>query len=176
MAARGSAGRISMHGVIREDDFVKTIAQSLQYISCYHAPDYIRHLAESYRKEESPAARNAIAQILISSRMAAIAQRPVCQDTGVANVFVKMGMGARLETRRPLGDLVDEAVRIAYTDKDNPLRATMVRDSEFDRINTRDNPPAITHVEMVAGNTIHVTVAAKGGGSENKARFTVLTP
>jgi fumarate hydratase, class I len=165
-----------MQGVIREDDFVKSIAQSLQYISYYHAPDYIRHLAESYRKEESPAARNAIAQILVSSRMAAIAQRPVCQDTGVANVFVKMGMGARLETDRPLGDLVNEAVRIAYTDKDNPLRATMVRDSEFERINTRDNTPAITHVEMVAGNTIRVTVAAKGGGSENKARFTVLTP
>jgi fumarate hydratase, class I len=165
-----------MQGVIREDDFVKSIAQSLQYISYYHAPDYIRHLAESYRREESPAARNAIAQILVSSRMAAIAQRPVCQDTGVANVFVKMGMGARLETDRPLGDLVNEAVRIAYTDKDNPLRATMVRDSEFERINTRDNTPAITHVEMVAGNTIRVTVAAKGGGSENKARFTVLTP
>ncbi len=165
-----------MQGVIREDDFVKSVAQSLQYISCYHAPDYIRHLAESYRKEESPAARNAIAQILVSSRMAAIAQRPVCQDTGVANVFVKMGMGARLETDRPLGDLVNEAVRIAYTDRDNPLRASMVRDPEFDRTNTRDNTPAITHVEMVAGNTIRVTVAAKGGGSENKARFTVLTP
>jgi fumarate hydratase, class I len=165
-----------MQRFIREDDFVKSIAQSLQYISYYHAPDYIRHLAESYHKEESPAARNAIAQILVSSRMAAIARRPVCQDTGVANVFVKMGMGARLKTDRPLDDLVNEAVRIAYADKANPLRATMVRDSEFDRTNTRDNTPAITHVEMVAGGTIRITVAAKGGGSENKARFTVLTP
>jgi len=165
-----------MQGVIREDDFVNSVAQSLQYVSYYHAPDYIRHLAESYRQEESPAARNAIAQILISSRMAAIAQRPVCQDTGVANVFVKIGMGARLQTDRPLGDLVNEAVRIAYTDRDNPLRATMVRDSEFDRTNTRDNTPAITHVELVAGESIRVMVAAKGGGSENKARFTVLTP
>src|SRR5215469_5653272 len=165
-----------MQGVIREDDFVNSVAQSLQYVSYYHAPDYIRHLAESYRKEESPAARNAIAQILISSRMAAIAERPVCQDTGVANVFVNIGMGARLQTDRPLGDLVNEAVRIAYTDRDNPLRATMVRDSEFDRTNTRDNTPAITHVELVAGESIRVMVAAKGGGSENKARFTVLTP
>jgi fumarate hydratase, class I len=162
--------------IISEDDFVKSIADSLQYISCYHAPGYIRHLAEAYRKEESPPARNAIAQILMSSKLAAMARRPICQDTGVANVFVKLGMGARLNSERPLGELVNEAVRIAYTDKDNPLRASMVRDPEFDRVNTRDNTPAVTHVEMVAGNSIHVTVAAKGGGSENKARFTVLTP
>src|SRR5262249_59934423 len=99
--------------VISEEDFVTSIAQSLQYVSYYHSPDYIRHLAESYRKEESPAARNAIAQILVSSRMAAIAKRPVCQDTGVANVFVKMGMGARLDTDRPPGELVNDPILTA---------------------------------------------------------------
>ncbi len=165
-----------MHRVIHEDDFVSSIAEGLQYISCYHPADYIAHLAEAYAKEESPAARNAIGQILANSRMAAIARRPICQDTGVVNVFVKLGAGAHIETRRALADLVNDAVRAAYTNGDNPLRASMVRDPEFDRSNTGDNTPAITHVELVAGDEVRVTVAAKGGGSENKARFTVLTP
>jgi fumarate hydratase class I len=165
-----------MQSLISEDDFVTSIAEGLQYISCYHPPDYISHLSEAYGREKSEAARNAIAQILLNSRMAAMARRPICQDTGVVNVFIKLGVGARLATSRALADLVNVAVRAAYTDKDNPLRASMVRDPEFDRTNTRDNTPAITHVEVVEGNAIAITVAAKGGGSENKARFTVLRP
>ena len=162
--------------LIREDDFVASIADALQYIAVYHPPSFIQALADSYAKEESLAARDAIAQILINSRMAAFGRRPICQDTGVVNVFVKIGMGARIESERPVADLVNEAVRQAYTHPDNPLRASLVRDPLFERINTRDNTPAVVHFEMVAGDSITVTVAAKGGGSENKAKFVNLAP
>lgn len=165
-----------MSRVIQEDDFVQSVADALQYISTYHPPDFIRHLAESHRREQSPAARDAIAQILVNSRMAAFGRRPMCQDTGAVVVFVKIGMEARLQSRRPVAELVNEAVRLAYADPDNPLRASMVQDPLFDRRNTRDNTPAITHVEMVEGDRIRVRVAAKGGGSENKARFANLGP
>ena len=161
---------------IAEEDLIASIADALQFISYYHPADYIRHLAESYRREESPAARDAIGQILVNSRMAALGRRPICQDTGVANVFMKIGMGARFETRRPLADLVDEGVRRAWLSDRNPLRASMVADPLFGRRNTGDNTPANLHVEMVAGDTVEVHVAAKGGGSENKARFTTLNP
>jgi len=162
--------------LIREDDFVASIADALQYIAVYHPPSFIQALADSYAKEESLAARDAIAQILTNSRMAAFGRRPICQDTGVVNVFVKIGMGARIESERPVADLVNEAVRQAYTHPDNPLRASLVRDPLFERINTRDNTPAVVHFEMVAGDSITVTVAAKGGGSENKAKFVNLAP
>jgi fumarate hydratase, class I len=162
--------------LIREDDFVASIADALQYIAVYHPPSFIRALAESYAREESPASRDAMAQILINSRMAAFGRRPICQDTGVVNVFVKIGMGARIDSERPVADLVDEAVRQAYTHPDNPLRASIVRDPIIGRINTRDNTPAVVHFDMVAGDEVTVTVAAKGGGSENKAKFVNLPP
>jgi fumarate hydratase class I len=161
---------------IREEDFVGSIADALQFISVYHPADYVAHLARCYEREESPAARAAIAQILANSRMSAIGGRPICQDTGTVIAFVKIGMEARIKSGRPLAQLVDEAVRRAYRDPDNPLRASMVADPIFERRNTRDNTPAITHVELVEGDKVEVAVAAKGGGSENKARFATLRP
>ena len=161
---------------IREEDLVSSIADALQYIAVYHPPSFVRALADCHAREESPAARDAIAQILINSRMAAFGRRPICQDTGTVNVFVKIGMGARIVSERPLSDLVDEAVHRAYTDPDNPLRASIVRDPLFGRANTGDNTPAVVHLDMVAGAAVSVTVAAKGGGSENKAKFVNLAP
>ena len=161
---------------IAEADLISSIADALQFISYYHPADYISGLAESYAREASPAARNAMAQILVNSRMAALGRRPICQDTGVANVFMRIGMGARFATNRPLQEMVDEAVRRAWLCDTNPLRASIVVEPLFDRRNTGDNTPANLHVEMVAGDTVELHVAAKGGGSENKARFTVLNP
>ena len=162
--------------VISERDFVASIADALQYIAVYHPPSFVRALAESYRAEDSPAARDAIGQILINSKMAAYGRRPICQDTGTVNVLVKIGMGARIDSARPLGELVNDAVRLAYTNPDNPLRASIIRDPLFDRANTRDNTPAVVHFDMIAGDRVTVTVAAKGGGSENKAKFANLDP
>src|SRR4051795_3507309 len=165
-----------MASPIREEDLIASVADALQFISYYHPADYIQHLAESYAREESPAAKNAMAQILVNSRMSAFGRRPICQDTGVVNVFMKIGMGARFATSRPLQELVDEAVRRAWAEERNPLRASMVADALFARKNTGDNTPAMLHVEMVAGDEVEVHVAAKGGGSENKARFAALNP
>ncbi|MFD2238035.1 fumarate hydratase [Aureimonas populi] len=162
--------------VIGEADFVASLADALQYISIYHPPDFIAHMAAAYEREESPSARSAIAQILVNSRMAALGGRPMCQDTGTVNVFLKIGMGARFDTKRALGELVNEAVERAYTDPANPLRASIVADPIFERRNTRTNAPAVLHVEMVAGERVGVHVAAKGGGSENKAKFAALEP
>ncbi len=162
--------------VISESDLRQSIADALQFISYFHPPDFIRHLSAAYRREESAPARSAIAQILRNSRMCAFGRRPICQDTGVANVFLKVGMGARIDSRRSLQSIVDDAVRDAYLASDNPLRASMVRDPLFDRRNTGDNAPGIVSVELVEGDGIEVDVSAKGGGSENKARFTVLDP
>jgi fumarate hydratase, class I len=162
--------------LIGEGDFVASIADPLQYIAVYHPASFIRALAESYAREKSPAARDAIAQILINSRLAAFGRRPICQDTGVVNVFVKIGMGARIDSERPVADLVNEAVRQAYTNRDNPLRPSIVRDPLFNRANTGDNTPVVVHFDMVAGDKVTVTVAAKGGGSENRAKFANLAP
>jgi fumarate hydratase, class I len=162
--------------LIREDDFVASIADALQYIAVYHPPSFIRALADSYEREESPVARDAIKQILVNSRMSAFGRRPICQDTGTVNVFVKIGMGARIDSERPVLDLVNDAVRQAYSNPDNPLRASIIRDPLFDRANTRDNTPAVVHLDLVAGDKVAVTVAAKGGGSENKAKFVNLAP
>ena len=161
---------------ITERDLIDSVAAALQYIATYHPPDFIAHLARSYERERSPAAKAAIGQILINSRMAAIGRRPICQDTGTVNVFVKLGMRARIDSDRPLAELINEGVRKAYLDPDNPLRASMVADALFERKNTRDNTPAVVHVEMVAGSTVKFHVAAKGAGSENKSRFAVLRP
>ncbi|MFL5516836.1 MAG: fumarate hydratase [Gemmatimonadales bacterium] len=165
-----------MTTVIKERDLVESIADAFQFISYYHPADYIRHLAKAYEIEESPSAKDAIAQILVNSRMSALGKRPLCQDTGTAVVFLKVGMGVRFETDRALEDLVNEGVRRAYTDPSNPLRASIVWDPLFNRVNTRDNAPAILHTELVLGSTVEVTVAAKGGGSENKARFKAMDP
>jgi len=161
---------------ITEEDLIGSLADALQFISYYHPEDYIRHLTESYHREKSPAAKNAMAQILVNSRMAATGHRPICQDTGVVNVFMKIGMGARFATTQPLDELVNEGVRRAWKSDTNPLRASMVREPLFDRKNTGDNTPANLHVEMVAGDVVEIHVAAKGGGSENKSRFAVLEP
>ena len=165
-----------MTTIIREDDLITSIADALQYISCYHPADYIQSLVAAYEREESPAAKNAMAQILVNSRMAALGKRPMCQDTGTAQIFMKVGMGARVDTRMSMQQLADEAVRQSWKRDENPLRASVVADPIFERKNTRDNTPAMLTVELVAGDTIEVHVAAKGGGSENKAKFAALEP
>ena len=161
---------------VKDEDLIESVAEALQFISYYHPEDYIRHLAEAYALEESPAAKDAIGQILRNSRMAALGRRPICQDTGVATIFMKIGTGARFETRGALSELIDEGVRRAWRRDSNPLRASMVADPLFDRRNTGDNSPAVLNVEMVAGDKVEVHVAAKGGGSENKACFAQLNP
>jgi fumarate hydratase class I len=162
--------------VIREADFVQSVADALQFISYYHPADYIEHLGRAYAREQSPAAKDAIAQILTNSRMCAEGHRPICQDTGIVNVFVKAGLGVRWDTKRSLQELVDEGVRRGYGLVENRLRASIVADPLFARKNTGDNTPAVVHVELVAGETVEVTVAAKGGGSENKSTLAMLNP
>jgi fumarate hydratase, class I len=162
--------------VIRESDLIDSIADALQYVSYFHPPDFVRAMAAAWDREESPGAKDAMAQILVNSRMAAMGRRPICQDTGVANVFMEIGTGARLDIDRALQEVVDEAVRRAYRLDANPLRASMVRDPLGLRANTGDNTPALLHVEIVGGDRVSVHVSAKGGGSENKARFAVLNP
>jgi fumarate hydratase class I len=161
---------------IRQDDFITSISDALQYISSYHPADFIRALHAAYLREESPAARDAMAQILINSRMCAEGHRPICQDTGIVNVFLKVGMDVRWETDSSIDDMVNAAVRRAYLDPDNPLRGSIVTDPAGERKNTGDNTPAVIHKDIVPGDQVEVTVAAKGGGSENKSRFAVLNP
>ena len=162
--------------VITQEDFIQSVADAFQYISFYHPPDYIKALHEAYLREESPAARDAIAQILINSRMAAEGHRPICQDTGICIAFVRVGMGVRFDAVLSLEQMVNEGVRRAYTNVDNPLRGSMLADPDGERKNTTDNTPGVTHVELVPGNTVEVIVAAKGGGSENKSKFAMLLP
>ncbi|HUH88336.1 MAG TPA: fumarate hydratase [Pusillimonas sp.] len=165
-----------MTTIIKEDDLIQSVADAVQFISYYHPADYIQHLARAYEREESPAAKDAIAQILTNSRMCAEGRRPICQDTGIVNVFLKIGMNVRLDTQRSLQELCDEGVRRGYLDPQNPLRASVLADPLFTRKNTRDNTPCIVNVELVAGDTVDVQVAAKGGGSENKTKFVMLNP
>ncbi|HEX4235735.1 MAG TPA: fumarate hydratase [Caldimonas sp.] len=162
---------------IRHADLVDSIAGALQYISYYHPADYIAHLARAYELEASPAAKDAIAQILTNSRLCAEGRRPICQDTGIVNVFLKVGMDVRFANfPGSVEDAVNDGVRKAYLDPDNPLRASIVGDPHFERRNTRDNTPAVVETTLVPGNTIDVIVAAKGGGSENKSQFTMMNP
>ncbi len=161
---------------IHQDDFIASVADALQYISFYHPPDYIHALAAAHEREESPAARDAMAQILVNSRMSAHGRRPICQDTGIVVVFLRIGMGVRWQAEMDLEAMVNEGVRRAYTDPENTLRASIVRPPIGARNNTGDNTPAVIHTELVAGDTVEVRVAAKGGGSENKSRFAVLNP
>ncbi|HNJ46986.1 MAG TPA: fumarate hydratase [Novosphingobium sp.] len=161
---------------IREEDLIESVADALQFISYYHPMDYIRALGEAYEAEQGPAAKDAIAQILTNSRMCAEGHRPICQDTGIVNVFVEWGQDCRLESDRSLQDVVDEGVRRAYLNPENKLRASVLADPAFTRRNTRDNTPCVLHVTMVKGNTVSVDVAAKGGGSENKSKFKMMNP
>jgi fumarate hydratase class I len=163
---------------IRHDDLVESVAAALQYISYYHPADYIAHLARAYEREESPAAKDAIAQILTNSRMCAEGRRPICQDTGIVNVFLKIGMGVKWEGfgNRSIQEAVDEGVRRGYNNPDNKLRASVLSDPIFERKNTKDNTPAVVFMELVPGDTVDVTVAAKGGGSENKSKVYMLNP
>ncbi|MCU7959648.1 MAG: fumarate hydratase [gamma proteobacterium symbiont of Bathyaustriella thionipta] len=165
-----------MTTLIKKDDFVQSIADALQYISYYHPQDYIRSLTDAWRLEQSPAAKDAITQILVNSRLCAEGHRPICQDTGMVVCFVKIGMQVRFDCDEPLQALVDAGVRQAYLDPDNILRASMVTDPLGARRNSGDNTPAMLYTELVAGDKIEIALAAKGGGSENKARFTVLNP
>ncbi|TDP83725.1 homodimeric fumarase (class I) [Aquabacterium commune] len=163
---------------IRHDDLVESVAAALQYISYYHPADYIAHLARAYEREESPAAKDAIAQILTNSRMCAEGHRPICQDTGIVNVFLKIGMGVKWEGfgNKSIQEAVDEGVRRGYNNPDNKLRASVLSDPIFERKNTKDNTPAVVFMELVPGDKVDVTVAAKGGGSENKSKVHMLNP
>jgi fumarate hydratase class I len=161
---------------IRQEDFIQSIADAFQYISYYHPADYIKALAAAYAREESPAAKDAIAQILINSRMCAEGHRPICQDTGIAVVFLKVGMHARWDAAMSVQEMVDEGVRRAYNDPDNKLRASVLLDPAGARRNSKDNTPAVVHTEIVPGDHVEVICAAKGGGSENKAKFAMLNP
>ncbi|MCE2644852.1 MAG: fumarate hydratase [Burkholderiaceae bacterium] len=166
-----------MPTVIEREHLVESVAAALQYISYYHPADYIAHLARAYESEQSAAARDAIAQILTNSKMCAEGRRPICQDTGIVNVFLKVGMDVRWSGfAGSIADAVNEGVRRGYLNPDNLLRASVVSPPEFGRKNTKDNTPAVIHTELVPGNTVEVTVAAKGGGSENKSKFVMLNP
>ena len=166
-----------MTTTIRQADLVESVAAALQYISYYHPADFIAHLARAYEREQGPAARDAIAQILTNSRMCAEGHRPICQDTGIVNVFLKIGMDVRFEGfAGSVADAVNAGVRQAYLHPDNLLRASVLADPIFERRNTGDNTPAVIHMELVPGGTVEVTVAAKGGGSENKSKMQMLNP
>ncbi|MET0240688.1 MAG: fumarate hydratase [Sphingobium sp.] len=166
-----------MATIIKTADLIESVADALQYISYYHPMDYIRALGDAYEVEQGPAAKDAIAQILTNSRMCAEGHRPICQDTGIVNVFVKWGMDCVLDdTSRSLQDVVDEGVRRAYLNPENRLRASVLADPAFTRRNTKDNTPCVLTVDMVPGHHVHVDVAAKGGGSENKSKFKMMNP
>lgn len=162
--------------LIRQDDFIQSIFDSLQYISYYHPSDFIEAMHRAYQREESPAAKDAIAQILINSRMCAEGHRPICQDTGIVVVFLKIGMNVQWDARMSVTDMVNEGVRRAFTHPDNILRASILADPAGKRINTKDNTPAVVHMEVVPGDTVEVEIAAKGGGSEAKSKFAMLNP
>ncbi len=159
---------------IRQIDLVQSVADALQFISYYHPADYIRALGRAYQREQSPAAKDAIAQILTNSRMCAEGHRPVCQDTGIVNVFLKIGMNVHWDANMSLEDMINEGVRRAYLDPDNKLRASILEG--FSRTNTKDNTPAVIHMQVVPGDKLEVDVAAKGGGSEAKSKFAMLNP
>ena len=160
--------------VIRQDDLIQSIADSLQFISYYHPPDFIKAMTQAWEKETSPAAKDALQQVLVNSRMCYLGKRPICQDTGIVIVFVEVGMQVNWETTSSLEDMINEGVRRAYLNPDNPLRGSILSDPDGLRQNTKDNTPAVIHTKIVPGDRVHINIAAKGGGSEHKAKFTVL--
>ena len=162
--------------LIRQEDFIQSIADALQYISYYHPLDFIQALNAAYQKEESPAAKDAMAQILINSRLCAEGHRPICQDTGIVTVFLKVGMDVQWASQLSITDMVNQGVRQAYSHPDNVLRASILKDPAGKRINTQDNTPAVVHMELVLGDKVEVEIAAKGGGSEAKSKFVMLNP
>ena len=162
--------------VIKQDDLIQSVADALQYISYYHPVDFIQSLARAYEKEQSPAARDAIAQLLINSRMCAEGHRPICQDTGIVSVFLKVGMKVQWDATMSVEDMVNEGVRRAYLHPDNKLRASVLADPAGERKNTKDNTPAVVNMTLVPGDKVDVIVAAKGGGSEAKSKFVMLNP
>lgn len=165
-----------MTTVIRQDDLIESVADALQFISYYHPVDFIRAVHQAYEREESKAAKDAMAQILINSRMCAQGRRPICQDTGIVTVFVEVGMDVSWDASMSLDDMINEGVRQAYLHPDNILRASVLADPDGKRVNTKDNTPAVIHYKVVPGNTVDIHVAAKGGGSEAKAKFAMLNP
>ena len=162
--------------VIREQDLITSVADALQFISYYHPIDFVDAVHEAYKREESQAAKDSMAQILINSRMCAEGKRPLCQDTGIVTVFLKIGMNVQWESEMSVHDMVNEGVRRAYMHPDNVLRASILADPAGARKNTKDNTPAVIHMEVVPGDTVEVHVAAKGGGSENKSKLAMLNP
>jgi fumarate hydratase class I len=162
--------------VIRQEDLIASIADALQYISYYHPVDFIQAMNKAYEREQNQAAKDAIAQILINSRMCAMGHRPICQDTGIVTVFVKVGMDVRWDSKMSVDDMINEGVRRAYLNPDNVLRASILADPAGKRTNTKDNTPAVIHYSIVPGNTVEIDVAAKGGGSENKSKMVMLNP
>jgi fumarate hydratase class I len=162
--------------IIKQSDFIDSIADALQYISCYHSQDFVDVMYRAWQMEESVAAKNAIGQILMNSRLSAQGRRPICQDTGIVVAFIKVGMNVKWERNLDLQEMVDEGVRRAYTNADNPLRASIVSPPIGVRKNTGDNTPAVVYTELVEGDIIEIKIAAKGGGSENKSKFAVLNP
>ena len=162
--------------IIQQEHLIQSVADALQYISYYHPPDFIRAMAEAYRKEESPAAKAALRQVLVNSRMCALGKRPICQDTGIVNVFLEVGMEVRWDAELSVEEMIDEGVRRGYLHPDNPLRGSVLADPDGARVNTRDNSPAVVQTRLVRGDRLTLEVAAKGGGSEAKARFASLDP
>ncbi len=162
--------------IIRQNDLIDSIESALQYISYYHPKDFIDALHDAYKREESTAAKDAMAQILINSRMCAFGKRPICQDTGIVNVFVKVGMNVQWDAEMSVEDMINEGVRRAYANQDNVLRASVLEDPDGTRQNTGDNTPAVVHFKLVPGEKVEIDVAAKGGGSEAKTKFAMLNP
>ncbi|MDE2002055.1 MAG: fumarate hydratase, partial [Betaproteobacteria bacterium] len=162
---------------IAQQDLIQSVADALQFISYFHPADYITALGAAYEAEQSPAAKDAIAQILTNSRMCAEGHRPICQDTGIVVAFVRIGMDVRfVDATMSVADMINEGVRRAWLDPVNPLRASILRDPAGRRTNTKDNTPAVVHFDLVPGNTVDVRIAAKGGGSENKSKLVMLNP
>ncbi|MBP6563395.1 MAG: fumarate hydratase, partial [Neisseriaceae bacterium] len=162
--------------IIKQEDFIQSIADGFQFISFYHPKDYIEALTKAWEKEENPAAKDAMTQILVNSRMCAEGHRPICQDTGIAVVFLKVGMNVQWDADMTVQEMANEGVRRAYLNADNKLRASVLADPAGKRQNTKDNTPAVVHMELVAGDKLEITCAAKGGGSENKSKLAMLNP
>ena len=161
---------------IKKEDFIESISDALQFISYYHSENFIRSMREAYDKETSVPAKDAMLQILTSSKMSALGQRPICQDTGIVIAFIEVGMDVEWASDLSIEDMVNEGVKRAYTNQENPLRPSMVSDPAGKRQNTKDNTPAVTHVKLIQGDKVHISISAKGGGSENKAQFITLNP